>query len=64
MLTRRGRMKRPLDESDVAEQLAEPRRVRIVLGASAPMRQQNDRKIPTRTPGCSASSPACANPRS
>ena len=47
-LTAEPTMKRALDESDVAEQLAEPRRVRITLGAAALMRQQNDRKIRPR----------------
>ena len=41
----RGRMKRPLQERDVAERLPEPRRIRIALGTAALMRQQDDRKI-------------------
>ena len=41
----RGRMKRALEEGDVAERLPEPRRVRIALRTAALMRQQHDRKI-------------------
>ena len=41
----RGRMKRPLDEGDVAEHLSEPCGVRIALGTAALMGQQHDRKI-------------------
>ena len=41
----RGRMKRPLDEGDVAEHLPEPRGIRIAFGPAALMRQQHDRKI-------------------
>src|SRR4029077_21042964 len=41
----RGRMKRPLEEVDVAERLPEPRGVRIALRTAALMRQQHDRKI-------------------
>ncbi len=41
----RGWMEWPLDEGDVAECLAQPRRVRIALRATALMRQQHDRKI-------------------
>ncbi len=41
----RGRMKRPLEEGDVAERLPDTRGVRIALRTAALMRQQHDRKI-------------------
>ena len=41
----RGRMKRPLQERDVAERLPEPRSIRIALWTATLMRQQHDRKI-------------------
>ena len=41
----RGRMKRALDEGDVAEHLPEPHGIGIALGAAALTRQQHDRKI-------------------
>ena len=41
----RGRMKRSLQECDVAERLPEPRSIGIALGTAALMRQQHDRKI-------------------
>ena len=41
----RGRMKRPLDEGDVAERMPEPGRVGITLGTAALMGQQHEWKI-------------------
>ena len=44
----RGRMKRALEKSDVAEQLPEPNRIRVALGTAALAGQQHDRKIRPR----------------
>ncbi|MGY2901497.1 hypothetical protein [Bradyrhizobium sp. URHC0002] len=41
-------MKRPFEESDIAERPPEPRRVRVALRTAALTRQQHDRKIRPR----------------